>query len=146
MTKLYVGTKAVLAWEQDKDGKPGYGVQYPNDGYVSWSPKDVFEAAYRESGRMTFGQALQVLKDGKRVGRKWWNGGFIVIMPELNLPPFSTQGTDRKVNDRTAKWIGEDKPLYCQPYIAAYTAEQLWQPGWVASQADMFAEDWGIVE
>ena len=25
----------------------GYHVQYPN-GYNSWSPKDVFEAAYRE--------------------------------------------------------------------------------------------------
>lgn len=148
VTKLYVGTKAVLAWEQEKDGKPGYGVQYPNDGYVSWSPKDVFEAAYRESGRMSFSHALQVLKDGKRIARSGWNGKnmFIVIMPALALPPYNTQGTERKVNDRTAKWIGEDQPLDCQPYIAMYNAQKQWQPGWLASQADMLAEDWGIVE
>ena len=28
-------------------GTPGYKVIYP-DGYVSWSPKEVFEHAYRE--------------------------------------------------------------------------------------------------
>jgi hypothetical protein len=60
----------------------------------------------------------------------------------LQLPPFNTQDTSRKVNDRTAKWIGEDKPLDCQPYFAMYTADEKWQPGWLASQADMLADDW----
>ncbi|WP_300157131.1 Gp49 family protein [Solidesulfovibrio sp.] len=45
MTKTYLGVKMVTAWEQEKDGKPGYAVKY-SDGYISWSPKDVFEAAY----------------------------------------------------------------------------------------------------
>jgi hypothetical protein len=49
MTSQYIGTKQIVAWEQEKDGKPGYAVKYP-DGYVSWSPKDVFEAAYLEQG------------------------------------------------------------------------------------------------
>jgi len=31
----------------DRETRPGYRVTYP-DGYVSWSPKDVFEMAYRE--------------------------------------------------------------------------------------------------
>lgn len=31
----------------EEDNKHGYKVIYP-DGYISWSPKDVFEAAYRE--------------------------------------------------------------------------------------------------
>ena len=43
--KTYIGVKAILAWPEEKDGKPGYGVKYP-DGYVSWSPKAVFEAFY----------------------------------------------------------------------------------------------------
>ena len=43
--KTYIGVKSVQAWTEEKDGQPGYGVQYP-DGYVSWSPKAVFEAAY----------------------------------------------------------------------------------------------------
>ena len=44
--KNYIGVKIVKAVPQEKDGKPGYKVVYP-DGYVSWSPKDVFEKAYR---------------------------------------------------------------------------------------------------
>lgn len=45
--KNYIGVKIVKAEPQEKDGKQGYKVMYP-DGYVSWSPKDVFEKAYRE--------------------------------------------------------------------------------------------------
>ena len=96
---------------------------------------------------MDFGQALESLKDQRRVARKGWNGKgmFIVLMPGFVLPPFNTQNTERKVNDRTAKWIGEDQPLDCQPYIAMYTANKQWQPGWLASQADLLAEDWEIL-
>ena len=47
--KNYIGVKIVKAEPQVKNGKPGYKVAYP-DGYVSWSPKDVFEEAYRELG------------------------------------------------------------------------------------------------
>ena len=42
----YIGVKIVKAEPEEKDGRPGYKVKYP-DGYVSWSPKDVFEKAYR---------------------------------------------------------------------------------------------------
>jgi hypothetical protein len=49
MSKFYVGVKIVFAWEQEKDGKQGYAVRYP-DGYTSWSPKGVFEAAYLPMG------------------------------------------------------------------------------------------------
>jgi hypothetical protein len=93
---------------------------------------------------MNFGKALELLKEGKKVCREGWvkEGVFIVLMPALYLPPFSTADTNRKVNDRTAKWIGEDNPLDCQPYIASYNNQKKWQPGWLASQSDMLAEDW----
>ena len=60
--KLYIGCKIILASRlsecsflkhekgENVDGRedrPGYKVKYP-DGYVSWSPKNVFENAYRE--------------------------------------------------------------------------------------------------
>jgi hypothetical protein len=44
--KLYVGAKLILAYPEEKNGREGYHVTYP-DGYESWSPKDVFEEAYR---------------------------------------------------------------------------------------------------
>lgn len=114
---------------------------------------DIFAATYISADAhgtptMTFGEAIAALKAGKKVARAGWNGKgmWLVLMPALYLPPFNTQGTDRKVNDRTAKWIGEDKPLDCQPYIAMWTAQQKWQPGWLASQADMLAEDWTVID
>jgi hypothetical protein len=45
--KKYIGCKVIKAIMQKKDGEVGYKVTY-SDGYVSWSPKDVFENAYRE--------------------------------------------------------------------------------------------------
>ena len=45
MTAKYIGVKKVTAWEEERDGKAGYAVKYP-DGYISWSPKDVFERSY----------------------------------------------------------------------------------------------------
>lgn len=51
MTQHYIGTKQIEAWPQEKDGQPGYAVKYA-DGYTSWSPKDVFEAAYLPMGHV----------------------------------------------------------------------------------------------
>jgi len=60
--KTYIGSKIIQAEPMDKDSflhekngcapaneenMHGYKVVYP-DGYTSWSPKDVFENAYRE--------------------------------------------------------------------------------------------------
>lgn len=61
--KTYIGTKIIKAqpmtrgaynvqrgWtipENENPEDPGYMVQYDNE-YISWSPKVVFEAAYRE--------------------------------------------------------------------------------------------------
>ena len=61
--KVYIGTKIIQAkpmnlgdynefrgWtipENEDPAREGYRVVCPN-GYVSWSPKEVFEAAYRE--------------------------------------------------------------------------------------------------
>jgi len=49
------GVKDVLATH----GKNGYLVQYP-DGYLSWSPKDVFEEAYRA---VSGGEKLIIQRD-----------------------------------------------------------------------------------
>ncbi len=45
--KTYIGCKIIQAYPDQKDGQDGYHVIYP-DGYESWSPRAVFESAYRE--------------------------------------------------------------------------------------------------
>lgn len=62
MEKLYIGAKLIRAEPMDecsflevfknedtknRETRSGYKVTYP-DGYVSWSPTEVFEIAYRE--------------------------------------------------------------------------------------------------
>ena len=105
------------------------------------------EEANRPIDGMTFGHAIEAAKQGKKIARGGWNGKnmFVVYMPPMYLPSFNTQDEERKVNDRTAKIIGKDAPLDCQPYFAMYNAQKQWIPGWVASQSDMLAEDWEIV-
>lgn len=44
--KEYIGVKLIQAEPQKKNGEDGYKVVY-KDGYVSWSPKEVFEEAYK---------------------------------------------------------------------------------------------------
>jgi hypothetical protein len=93
--KEYYGTKKVKAEPSIKETTtlgstepnavaPGYSVVYP-DGYRSWSPKDVFEATYRESGRMDFGHALMALNEGRKVCRSLWIGasdyGYLCLFP-----------------------------------------------------------------
>lgn len=54
--KTYIGVKRIQAEPQERNGKPGYRVIYEPDGYESWSPKDVFEAAYlpiKEHNKLT---------------------------------------------------------------------------------------------
>ena len=70
----YIGTKIIQAIPMaGAQGQPGYQVVY-EDGYTSWSPKDVFERAYRKTDAMSFGDALVVLELGKKVARAGWNG------------------------------------------------------------------------
>jgi hypothetical protein len=159
--QTFIGTKIIKAkpmllgeyntyrsWDMPKDEDPcraGFLVEY-EDGYQSWSPDAAF-AAYRPTNGMNFGLAIEAMKQGKKVSRAGWNGKdmFIVYMPELNLPPFNSQESGAKVNDRTAKHIGKDTPLESQGYFAMFTAQKKWQPGWLASQADMLSDDWMIV-
>ena len=93
------------------------------------------------------GWAVKQMLNGSKLRREDWNGKgmWIVLMPELQLPPHNSQSPGAKVNDRTAKHIGKDTPLDSQPYIAMWTAAGKWQPGWLASQADLLATDWEIV-
>lgn len=170
---IYIGVKLVKAlvmnrleynqyrgWQlpEDENGSDeGYLVEYldggesnhpDHEGYISWSPKPVFDNAYRPTFGMNFGLALEAAKGGKKIARSGWNGAnqFVVAMPPLHLPPFSTQEPGPKVNDRTAKFIGEDTPLDCQPYFALFNAQKKWVPGWIPSQGDLFSDDWLVIE
>lgn len=139
----------------ENPGDPGYLVEYIDGGqanteqfagYVSWSPKDVFERAYRPINGMTFGLAIESLKMGKKVARSGWNGkgmwlslsGGMVgrIVPAEN---FWSQSN----HDYAESQGGSAHVLPC---ITMKTATGEILMGWLASQTDMLAEDWVIIE
>lgn len=115
----------------------GYHVFYP-DGYQSWCPKAQFEAAGRPIDGMTFGQAIEAMKQGKKVARRGWNGKdqFAYYVP-----------ADRYVAmTQAAKSIADgDGRVSYRAYLALRTAQGD-AATWVPSVSDCLAEDWEIVE
>lgn len=104
-------------------------------GYVSWSPKDVFERAYRPIDAMTFGLAVEALKAGERVARAGWNGKgmWLGLVEAYEYNP--------KADNALIHQLGCTK----LPWIGMKTADNKFVP-WLASQTDVLAEDWVIVE
>lgn len=84
---------------------------------------------------MNFGQALEALKQGKKVARTGWNGKCQYI--ELATRISYVNAKDEVVNAEHNA-IGNA--------AIAFVGTSGVQLGWLASQADMLAEDWTIVE
>lgn len=137
------GTKVIVAHDEDKPQvvqvadacDDGYKILYP-DGYESWSPKDVFEDAYRETNTMNFGLAIEAAKLGEKIARKGWNGKDMYVF--LAYEADFVTDADISAFDQMEVEVGD--------MLVMKTAQNTFQPGWLASQADMLAEDWYIVE
>lgn len=87
--RLYVGSKIIHATPQlhADTNRAGYQVIY-EDGYTSWSPKDVFEAAYCENGNLTSGMAIDLAQSTERVvRRRSWAEGKFLFQKDLNDQP-----------------------------------------------------------
>jgi len=139
-------------WGNPKDENPndlGYLVEYldggaPNheahSGYISWSPKDIFEAAYQLTTEMSFGHAITAMKSGKRVARAGWNGKnmFLYYVPAANYPAAYNEL-------HTMQGEFPDDMVPYGAYIAMKTAQNNVIP-WLASQTDMLADDWTVVD
>lgn len=144
MTRKYIGTKIITGYALEKDGKPGYGVIY-QDGYQSWSPKDVFEEAYRPCEAMTFGLALEALKKGLRVARAGWNGkGMWLSLSCDGVREVAAENFWSPHNAEFARSCPNGTAMV-QPCITMKNAQGQIQMGWAATQSDMLAEDWQVV-
>lgn len=133
----YIGTKQVAAQPMtrsdaeahlgrnvggDKHGD-GYLVEYEG-GYQAWSPKDVFDAAYRPTTGMTFGLAIEALKTGQRLARAGWNGKGMWV-EYVSVKDFS---------------FSELTPHF----VIKNTKNSF--SAWVPSINDCLADDWQIVQ
>ena len=90
---------------------------------------------------MTFGEAIQLAKMGKRIARKGWNGKNMSVAYQKGYPD------GIPCNENTAKaWGMEVGELFkCRPYLQLRCSDGSFQM-WTASQSDILADDWYIVE
>ena len=96
------------------------------------------EALKREAEQkagLSFGAAIEAVKAGRRIARKGWNGKGQYVELAGNVSYVEPKG--KQVNADHAA-IGNKALAFC-----GTSGVQL---GWLASQADMLAEDWEIVE
>lgn len=84
---------------------------------------------------MDFGSAIKLLKEGKRVQRNGWNGKNQYIELATNISYKNAKG---EIINAEHQAIGNR--------AIAFVGTSGVQLGWLASQADMLAEDWKIVE
>lgn len=147
---MYIGTKLMQAapmsrgeynayrgWQVPANENPadeGYLVRYQPDGYESWSPKEVFEQAYRQVDGLSFGLALEAMKQGRRVTRRGWNGRGMYI--------FLADTVDLHTMADLSELYDEVEGLPC---IVMRNAQRKLVPGWLASQTDMLADDWMLL-
>lgn len=102
--------------------------------YISWCPKKGFDDVSREIGEMTFGMAIEAMKQGCKVARKGWNG----------KSQYLTLGTEFTYVDCNGKHDAVHQTSGRAAIIFHGTFGE--QVGWLASQADMLSDDWMIVE
>lgn len=90
---------------------------------------------------MDFGKALELLKKGKKLSRKGWNGKGMFVVLQKAYP------NGIPCNKQTAEaWGLKEGDLFkCEPYLQIKMvngSHSMWQP----SINDCLAEDWEVVE
>ena len=85
---------------------------------------------------LTFGEAIEAMKRGKKVKRDGWNGKGMF----LYVVPANTYITE---TDVAKSEFGRE--VACGSYIAMKPANGPIVIGWLASQTDMLSEDWTVV-
>ena len=115
------------------------GEQYP-------CKPDIFEKTYEpvfeNTQDLTFGEAIEALKQGKFICRKGWNGKgmFLWLKPATTIK--SEWCKDPILKNIVELNGGETEALGT---ICMKTADNKILTGWLASQTDMLSNDWCIL-
>ena len=94
-----------------------------------------------KTNSMSFGEAIISMKRGEKVSRKGWNGKGMYVAYRSGYPDGVL------VNKKTSDELGipEGSLFRCRPYLQMKCVDGTFQM-WLASQSDILADDWYIVE
>lgn len=98
--------------------------------------------------KLNFGQALEAVKEGKLIAREGWNGKdmFVFQRPADTLDATFIQNVKslpQKVKDYFS--LGQVRVKFTA-YLCMKNAQGEIMNGWAATQTDMLAEDWTILD
>ena len=108
--------------------------------------------------KVNFGTAIEAVKEGKLIAREGWNGKgmFVFQRPEVELDRSmiieQVQSLPKAVKNYYKHQEDHDftTPVVCLVKFSAYlcmkTADGTIVNGWLASQTDILAEDWLILD
>lgn len=110
---------------------------------------------------VNFGAALEAAKKGKLIQREGWNGKgmFVFQRPEDNISPQFINNI-KSLPQAFKDWFGNQQvkidggqsgtvvlaPVKFTAYLCMKAADGSIVNGWLASQTDMLAEDWHILD
>ena len=165
--QLFIGTKSIKAramnrldynsyrgWElpSDENGNDeGFLVEYIDGGesnhpdhvgYISWSPSEVFNNAYKAVSKgVAFGCAVELAKSGAKIARTGWNGSgmYAIIMPGF------PDGVPANEDTAIAHNVPVGTIISVRPYWSLKTAQgdlAMWAP----SGSDSLADDWIVID
>lgn len=95
------------------------------------------------NNKLTFGDAVAALKEGKRVSREGWNGKGMYLWL---LPAAMVQANWCREPHLKEQAEANGGEIECLGSIRMMTADKKVLTGWLASQTDILAEDWTILE
>lgn len=93
---------------------------------------------------MNIGEAVQALKEGKRVSRAGWNGKGMWLAYSPGTPALLA-GQFWALPNRQYAASQPNASTAVLPCITMKTATGEILMGWLASQTDLLADDWGVV-
>ena len=97
----------------------------------------------RSIDAMPFGHAIEALEQGKKVARTGWNGKGMYLWL---LRSATVKAEWCREPHLKALAVANGGEIECLGSIRMFTADKKVLTGWLASQTDMLADDWCIVE
>ncbi len=105
---------------------------------------------------LSFGDALEAIKNGKLMTRKGWNGkGMFIFQRTQDYLPISFLLGERSIPDSVKAYFNRkyqpqtfhyDPKVSFTGYLCMKAADDSIVNGWLASQTDMLSNDWMEVD
>lgn len=105
--------------------------------YPVFEEKEEFEKHFFPAENINFSIALDALKRGGRIARRGWNGQGMYV--------FLAEDVEFHTEADISEFENAEDGVYTSEILVLRTAQGTFQPGWLATQSDILADDWYVL-